>query len=165
MIKLRTLTDGGQDPPTIARELIAFLDAAERTLKLALYDIRLPGELGDSVRAAIEGAAARGVDVRLLYNVDHAGPIAVPPPPQTIPAGGRGDGWLQDYYGGSGSVGTFSYQGAGDFSVSCPTGVAKNTVSGAGGNFVARSAAGDWSSKGIFPAYGHPLQVIFTVGG
>jgi UDP-2,3-diacylglucosamine pyrophosphatase LpxH len=89
----------------------------------------------------------------------------VVPPPQTIPAGGRGDGWLQDYAGAKGSAGTFSYQGAGDFSVSCPTGVVQNTVSGAGGNFIARSAGGAWSFKGNFPAWGHPLQVIFTVGG
>ena len=67
------------------------------------------------------------------------------PPPQTIPAGGRGDGWLQDDVGGIGSAGTFSYQGAGDFSVSCPTGAVKNSVSGAGGNFVAKSGAGDWA--------------------
>ncbi len=34
---------------------------------------------------AIEGAAARGVAVKLAYNVDHAAPIPVPPPPRTDP--------------------------------------------------------------------------------
>ncbi len=87
------------------------------------------------------------------------------PPPQAIPAGGRGDAWLQDDVGGIGSAGTFSYQGAGDFSVSCPTGAVKNSVSGAGGNFVARSGASDWGAKGSVPDWDHPLQVIFTVGG
>lgn len=89
----------------------------------------------------------------------------VVPPPQTIPAGGRGDGWLQDNVGAHGSAGTFSYQGAGDFSVSCPTGADPNTVSGAGGNFIAKSGSGDWLSKGSVPSWHHPLQVIFTVGG
>lgn len=73
------------------------------------------------------------------------------PPPQAISAGGRGDAWLQDDVGGIGSAGTFSYQGAGDFSVSCPTGAVKNSVSGAGGNFFARSGASDWGAKGSVP--------------
>jgi UDP-2,3-diacylglucosamine pyrophosphatase LpxH len=89
----------------------------------------------------------------------------VVPPPKTIKAGGRGDCWLQDNVGAEGSAGTFSYQGAGDFSVSCPFGASPNTVSGAGGNFVAKSGTGDWLSKGSVPSWQHPLQVIFTVGG
>src|SRR6185437_12126385 len=51
-ITIRTLTDGGQQPTEIAREVAAFL------------------------------AQARGVVVRILYNVDHANPIPVPPPPE-----------------------------------------------------------------------------------
>src|SRR5262245_39837512 len=85
MIRMRTLTDGGQRPLDVARELIAFLDDATHTLDLALYDIRLPGALGDEVRGALEAAATRGVRVRLAYNLDHARPIAVPPPPKTEP--------------------------------------------------------------------------------
>jgi UDP-2,3-diacylglucosamine pyrophosphatase LpxH len=89
----------------------------------------------------------------------------VVPPPQTIPAGGRGDGWLQDYTGPHGSEGAFTYSEAGDFSVSCPTGWLPNTASGADGDFVARSGSGDWGSRGSVPSAGHPLQVRFTVGG
>jgi phosphatidylserine/phosphatidylglycerophosphate/cardiolipin synthase-like enzyme len=37
------------------------------------------------VKGAIEGAARRGVAVRLAYNVDHKAPIPVPPPPRTDP--------------------------------------------------------------------------------
>jgi phosphatidylserine/phosphatidylglycerophosphate/cardiolipin synthase-like enzyme len=48
--------------------------------------VRLPGEAGDLVRAALEGAAARGVEVRLAYNLDKAEhPKAFPPPPRTEP--------------------------------------------------------------------------------
>jgi phosphatidylserine/phosphatidylglycerophosphate/cardiolipin synthase-like enzyme len=85
VIRLRTLTDGGQQPIDIARELAAFIGETEKTLELALYDIRLPGETGDTVRGALEAAGSRGVRIRLAYNVDHGRPIAVPPPPQTRP--------------------------------------------------------------------------------
>jgi phosphatidylserine/phosphatidylglycerophosphate/cardiolipin synthase-like enzyme len=85
VIELRTLTDGGQTSLDIARELASFLDAAERTLDLALYDVRLTGETAEIVRSALAGAAGRGVAVRLLYNVDHPGPIPVPPPPESTP--------------------------------------------------------------------------------
>lgn len=92
--------------------------------------------------------------------------VWVVPPPQTIPPGGRGDAWLQDYTGAHGSEGSFTYTAGGKslpFSVSCPTGVFSNSVSGAGGNFVARSGSGDWGARGSVPWWGHPLQVIFTV--
>jgi phosphatidylserine/phosphatidylglycerophosphate/cardiolipin synthase-like enzyme len=85
LIKLRTLTDGGQEPMEIARELAAFLGEARQTLELALYDIRLPDEVGDVVRGALEDAAGRGVSVRLAYNVDHGHRKIVPPPPKTVP--------------------------------------------------------------------------------
>jgi phosphatidylserine/phosphatidylglycerophosphate/cardiolipin synthase-like enzyme len=66
--------------------VVEFLGAAERTLDLALYDIRLQGEAGDAVSAAFVAAHERGVRVRLVYNADdHRGPIPVPPPPQTEP--------------------------------------------------------------------------------
>jgi phosphatidylserine/phosphatidylglycerophosphate/cardiolipin synthase-like enzyme len=53
---------------------------------LALYDVRLPGEIGDQVGDAIRAAQSRGVGVRLIYNLDHVNPIPVPPPPSTDPS-------------------------------------------------------------------------------
>ena len=79
------LTDGGQPALTVARELAGFLDAAERTLEVAIYDFDLTPATAPIVVAALEGAAKRGVAVRLAYNVDHAAPIPVPPPPRTDP--------------------------------------------------------------------------------
>jgi phosphatidylserine/phosphatidylglycerophosphate/cardiolipin synthase-like enzyme len=38
------------------------------------------------VRAALVGAVDRGVRVRLAYNLDHARPMPVPPPPKTEPS-------------------------------------------------------------------------------
>ena len=81
-ITIRTLTDGGQQPAEIAREVAAFLAPAQRTLDLAQYDFHLGEETAAVVGGALKEAKARGVAVRILYNVDHANPIPVPPPPE-----------------------------------------------------------------------------------
>jgi phosphatidylserine/phosphatidylglycerophosphate/cardiolipin synthase-like enzyme len=81
-ITLRTLTDGGQQPAAVAHEVAAFLSTAQRSLDLAQYDFHLGGETAPIVTGALREAAARGVAVRILYNVDHANPIPVPPPPE-----------------------------------------------------------------------------------
>jgi phosphatidylserine/phosphatidylglycerophosphate/cardiolipin synthase-like enzyme len=85
VIQVSTLRDGGQSALEVAGEIAAFLAAAERSLELALYDVRLNGESSEPVRRALEEATERGVRVRLAYNVDHAQPVAVPPPPKTDP--------------------------------------------------------------------------------
>src|SRR5215475_8016851 len=81
-ITIRTLTDGGQQPAEIAHEDAAFVAAARQTLDLAQYDFHLGEETAATVCGALKDAAARGVAVRILYNVDHANPIPVPPPPE-----------------------------------------------------------------------------------
>jgi phosphatidylserine/phosphatidylglycerophosphate/cardiolipin synthase-like enzyme len=81
-IEIHTLTDGGQQPPEIARLVASFLDGARTTLDLAQYDFNLVGEARDLVCDSLKAAAARGVRVRFAYNVDHANPIPVPPPPE-----------------------------------------------------------------------------------
>ncbi len=86
MLTVRTLTDGGQQPPEIARAIADFLAPAQRTLEIALYDLKLGPETEAIVAGAIEDAAKRGVSVRVAYNVDHRAPIPVPPPPQADPA-------------------------------------------------------------------------------
>lgn len=84
-IRIETLTDGGQRPAGIARGIADFLGQARRSLDLALYDVRFETDAGALVLAALLAAVQRGVAVRLLYNVDHPGPIPVPPPPETAP--------------------------------------------------------------------------------
>ncbi len=59
-----------------------FLGAARRSLDLAQYDFHLGSESRELVAGAIREAQARGVEVRIIYNVDHANPIPVPPPPE-----------------------------------------------------------------------------------
>ena len=86
MIEERTLVDGGQTAEAIAAALVAWLDAAQHSLDVALYDVRLPGAVGDAVADSIRAAAARGVAVRIAFNEDGdrtAKPL--PPPPRTEP--------------------------------------------------------------------------------
>ena len=83
-VELTTLTDGGQRPADVARELSAFLGAAKTSLDIAVYDVRFETDAGALVLATLLAAAQRGVAVRLVYNLDHPGPIPVPPPPSTI---------------------------------------------------------------------------------
>lgn len=84
-VELTTLTDGGQSPSDIARVVSAFLASAQHTLDLALYDVRFETDAGALVLASLLAAHQRGVAIRLVYNVDHPGPIPVPPPPEARP--------------------------------------------------------------------------------
>jgi phosphatidylserine/phosphatidylglycerophosphate/cardiolipin synthase-like enzyme len=79
-VTIRTLTDGGQTPPEIARLVAEFLDGAKRTLDLAQYDLNFGPETAAIVGDAIRRAHDRGVHLRLVYNIDHRKPIPVPPP-------------------------------------------------------------------------------------
>ncbi len=84
-IELQTLTDGGQRPADVARGIAAFLAEARSSLDIAMYDVRFETDAGGLVLASLLAAVQRGVAVRFIYNVDHPGPIPVPPPPETVP--------------------------------------------------------------------------------
>jgi phosphatidylserine/phosphatidylglycerophosphate/cardiolipin synthase-like enzyme len=87
VIELRTLTDGGQQPIEIAQRVASFLDGAKHTLDIAIYDINLRDGTESLVLGALRAAAARGVQVRLVYNVDdRPNPKLNVPPPQTRPS-------------------------------------------------------------------------------
>jgi phosphatidylserine/phosphatidylglycerophosphate/cardiolipin synthase-like enzyme len=86
LITVHTLTDGGQTALDIARKIADFVAPARQSLELALYDLRLHDETADVVRAALVGAHERGVNVRLLYNLDKDDrKPPLPPPPKTEP--------------------------------------------------------------------------------
>jgi phosphatidylserine/phosphatidylglycerophosphate/cardiolipin synthase-like enzyme len=102
-IQIRTLTDGGQQPPVIAQAVAEFLDRATKTLDLAQYDFNLGPETAQIVGDAFRRAAARGVQIRLAYNIDHPNPIPVPPPSepdvtliQSLPVEGKGIAGVPD---------------------------------------------------------------------
>jgi phosphatidylserine/phosphatidylglycerophosphate/cardiolipin synthase-like enzyme len=84
-MSVTTLTDGGQEPVTVAQALHDFLVAATTSLDVALYDFKLGPGLEELVVDVIDEAGKRGVAVRLMYNADFRAPIPVPPPPQTAP--------------------------------------------------------------------------------
>ena len=64
MIQLRTLTDGGQPPTEIALLLVSFVERAERSLDIALYDLRLGTETDPLVSGALDAAVKRGANAR-----------------------------------------------------------------------------------------------------
>ncbi|HEY8316123.1 MAG TPA: phospholipase D-like domain-containing protein, partial [Gaiellaceae bacterium] len=84
-MEITTLTDGGQPAEEIAHALAGFIAAAQKTLEIAIYDIRLPDPLAAIVVGALTDAVSRGVEIRLAYNVDYPDGPPVPPPPQTDP--------------------------------------------------------------------------------
>src|SRR4051812_18975262 len=84
-IEVFTLMDGGQSADDVARRIAGFLRPARRTLELALYDVRLPDPTGSIVADELRGASSRGVNTRLLYNVDSGRLAELHPPPRTRP--------------------------------------------------------------------------------
>ena len=81
-VEVRTLRPGGQHAEDVAGWIAAFLGRAQRSLDLAHYDFNLGAGTALVIGGSIREAAARGVAVRFVYNVDHRNPIPVPPPPE-----------------------------------------------------------------------------------
>ena len=59
-VGLTTLSDGGQRPADVARGIASFLARAERTLDIAVYDVRFETDAGALVLAALLSAVQRG---------------------------------------------------------------------------------------------------------
>jgi phosphatidylserine/phosphatidylglycerophosphate/cardiolipin synthase-like enzyme len=70
----------------VAESVASFLTSAQRSVDLALYDIRLHDPTAQVIRGALEDLRSRNVAVRLAYNVDYGRKIPVPPPPKTDPS-------------------------------------------------------------------------------
>jgi phosphatidylserine/phosphatidylglycerophosphate/cardiolipin synthase-like enzyme len=83
-VEVYPLHPGAQTALEVAQRVAEFVGGARRSLELALYDVRLPGEAGDLVADALRDAETRGVAVRIVYNADHDERI-FPPPPRTKP--------------------------------------------------------------------------------
>jgi phosphatidylserine/phosphatidylglycerophosphate/cardiolipin synthase-like enzyme len=82
VIEVRSLHDGGQSAAEVAGWIAGFIADAQRSLDLAQYDFHLHAATAELIGGAIRAAAARGVEVRFVYNLDHRNPIPVPPPPE-----------------------------------------------------------------------------------
>jgi phosphatidylserine/phosphatidylglycerophosphate/cardiolipin synthase-like enzyme len=85
MIEVRTLTDGGQPAVEVAEMLADFLGRARTSLDLALYDFDLLQPTAKIVAGAVVEAEARGVAVRLAFNIDSEKPPPLFPPPSGEP--------------------------------------------------------------------------------
>jgi phosphatidylserine/phosphatidylglycerophosphate/cardiolipin synthase-like enzyme len=86
---VRTLVQGEQTAEDVAGDLVAWLAVARESLDVALYDVRLPGPVGDEIGGALRSARDRGVRVRIAYNLDAPEPEPrpfEPPPPRTEPS-------------------------------------------------------------------------------
>jgi phosphatidylserine/phosphatidylglycerophosphate/cardiolipin synthase-like enzyme len=79
------LLDGSRHPDDIARELVAFLDAARTSIDVAIYDFQARSGASAGVADALEHAAARGVTVRVAFNVERRRGAGDPPNPNAAP--------------------------------------------------------------------------------
>jgi phosphatidylserine/phosphatidylglycerophosphate/cardiolipin synthase-like enzyme len=83
VIEVRTLSDGGQTATEVAGWIADWIAGARTSLDLAQYHVELAPETAAIVGGAVRAAHARGVRVRIAYNLDFRNPIPVPPPPNT----------------------------------------------------------------------------------
>jgi phosphatidylserine/phosphatidylglycerophosphate/cardiolipin synthase-like enzyme len=83
VIDIHTLGDGKQKAEDVRTWLIDFIDAAKSSLEIAIYDLALSDAVAQPLLDAVKRALSRSVQVRLVYNVEHDGPIPVPPPSRT----------------------------------------------------------------------------------
>ncbi len=60
--------------------LAAYIDGAQATLEIAIYDLLLTDGAYAMLLAAVRSAVERGVKVRVVFNQDHPRPGHVPPP-------------------------------------------------------------------------------------
>jgi phosphatidylserine/phosphatidylglycerophosphate/cardiolipin synthase-like enzyme len=79
-LSLTFLQDGGQPAQAAADALAAFLNGAQSSLAVAVYDCALDGPLAAQVGGALNAAAERGVDVRFAYFAGPHRSPTVPPP-------------------------------------------------------------------------------------
>jgi phosphatidylserine/phosphatidylglycerophosphate/cardiolipin synthase-like enzyme len=85
LIEVRTLRDGGQTAEEIAEALFGFLDGAEHSLDIAIYDIRIREAIEQRGRDVLRRAVERGVKVRLVYELEGQVRDPLPAPPATDP--------------------------------------------------------------------------------
>jgi phosphatidylserine/phosphatidylglycerophosphate/cardiolipin synthase-like enzyme len=64
------LEDGGQTSSAVAAEVTAFIDGAERSLDVAIYDFEARQGAPATIADALEAAHARGIDVRVVFNME-----------------------------------------------------------------------------------------------
>jgi phosphatidylserine/phosphatidylglycerophosphate/cardiolipin synthase-like enzyme len=84
-LTFRFLEDGGQPASDVAGTFNAFIGAAQRTLDIAIYDFHARDGASATVADALEAAQARGVAVRVVFNVDRNDAPSAPRPMESDP--------------------------------------------------------------------------------
>jgi phosphatidylserine/phosphatidylglycerophosphate/cardiolipin synthase-like enzyme len=79
------LESGSRTPADVAAELSAFIARAERSLEVAIYDFQAAHGASAAVGQALEGAATRGAQVRVVFNEERRSHPEGPPPPRCSP--------------------------------------------------------------------------------
>jgi phosphatidylserine/phosphatidylglycerophosphate/cardiolipin synthase-like enzyme len=79
-LEVEFLTDGDRSPASVADELSAFVAEAERSLHVAIYDFDAAAPGASRVARAMEEAAGRGVQVRVVFNLERRPPHPPRPP-------------------------------------------------------------------------------------
>jgi phosphatidylserine/phosphatidylglycerophosphate/cardiolipin synthase-like enzyme len=79
------LQDGAQRPEDVALRIVGFIASATRTIDVAIYDFDAKEGASIALADALEAAAARGVGVRVLFNVDRNDAPSAPRPMLATP--------------------------------------------------------------------------------
>jgi phosphatidylserine/phosphatidylglycerophosphate/cardiolipin synthase-like enzyme len=74
------LEDGGQSAEDVATRVSAFVASAERTLEVAIYDFHARKGASAAIGDALEASQARGVQVRVAFNVERDDRASAPRP-------------------------------------------------------------------------------------
>lgn len=85
-LRIRFLEDGGQAAADVARDLVAFIAGATRSLDVAIYDFHAREGASAALADALEAAHERGVRVRVAFNVERLERAAAPRPMTEDPA-------------------------------------------------------------------------------
>ena len=86
LLRTTFLVDGGQPAAATADALAAWLDAATRSVDIAIYDFHVADPAAGSIARALERAKERGVAVRLVFNTERTEQPGVSPPMQGDPS-------------------------------------------------------------------------------
>jgi phosphatidylserine/phosphatidylglycerophosphate/cardiolipin synthase-like enzyme len=84
-LRTRFLTDGGQPSSEVAGELSGFIGEAKRSLDVAIYDFHARAGASATVADSLEAAHARGVAIRVAFNVERVESPAAPRPMESDP--------------------------------------------------------------------------------
>jgi phosphatidylserine/phosphatidylglycerophosphate/cardiolipin synthase-like enzyme len=84
-IEVDLMLDGERPPEDVAAALVGFLDAARTSIHVAVYDFAARSGPTARIADALERAAARGVDVRVCFDLDVPERAASPRPPVAPP--------------------------------------------------------------------------------